>query len=518
MRPSLSTAAPTLLDSPFPMYSIGAAIILGWGAVYGYVAIYSLTLWARRRARREYRTFGLMSLAIMVQCIGGALLVDAPDLATGTAAMAITVAASAFTLAFMHHATVQLAGLQRDWLVRVGYAWATVFALLALSGLAFTSGEAAPGPTWGFAAAPDYLDPALSVAGHLIIFFAWPFIASTIQAVYRASQDDPRVRLLMWAVIAMVLATTHDQFILSASLRSWYLAQHATLLTLGAMGKLLIDRLTQTSTTLDLRTRELSKSYDELRNTEAALVKKEQLATVGELSGLIADQVEAPLSAITATSVGLSREGLDAEERVALLDGLDDEVDRLNRLVDNLLSYARPVKPQIRPVAIFEMVTEVLTGQVPTDSNIDTDIDVDSAPAIIYADGDLLRVALREVVDNAVQAMPNGGSLIVSARPSIAHGTDAIVLEVHDTGIGMDGETIERSREPFFTTEPLGTGLGLAIVERILTMHSGSLSFESAPGRGTVVHLEIPDGEPTSSISPIDGIAGKALHQETSPA
>ncbi|MBW2463416.1 MAG: hypothetical protein JRH11_17330 [Deltaproteobacteria bacterium] len=497
---------------------MGAAIILGWGAVYGYVAIYSLALWGRRRARREYRTFGLMSLALVVQCLGDALLVDASDIAAGQTAMAIRIVGAAFTLGFVHHAMVQLAGLERAWMVRACYAWAVVFALLGVTGLAFVSDVPAPAPTWGLATAPDYMGPQVSIAGHITIFCAWPFVASTIHALYRASQHDSRVRFLMWAVAFMSLSMSHDHLVWATSFGSYYLGVHATLLTVGAMGKLLVDRFTQTSTTLDLRTRELSTSYDELRDTEAALVKKEQLATVGELSGLIADQVEAPLSAIKATSQGLSREGLDSDARGALLDGLDDEVDRLNRLVDNLLSYARPVTPQIRPVAIFEMVSEVLTGQVPTDSNIDTDIDVDNAPAIIYADGDLLRVALREVVDNAVQAMPNGGSLIVSARPTIGDDGDAVVLEIHDSGIGMDAETIEKSREPFFTTEPLGTGLGLAIVERILAMHSGSLSFESEPGLGTVVHLEIPDSEPTSSISSIDGIVGKAPRQETSPA
>ena len=332
------------------MYSTGAAILLGWGTVYGYTAIYSLALWAHRPTHRTYRTFGLMSLATMVQCIGGALLVDAPDLAAGQNAMGVQAAGAAFTLAFLHHAMVQLAEADRRWLVAACYGWATAVALLGLSGVAFLPGVPAPAPTWGFAAAPDYLDPALSMTGRSLSLLAWPFAASTIHAMHRAARRDPAVRLLAWAVVAMTVATAHDQLILTASLRSYYAGPHATLLTLAAMG--------QPDPPLRRDQRNPRPPHagavDHLRHPSqyrSSPREREQLATVGQLSGLIADQVEEPLEAIRATGRGLAGEGVSNEDRSALLDGLDAEVDGLNRLVDNLLSYARPLTAQIRPVA-----------------------------------------------------------------------------------------------------------------------------------------------------------------------
>ena len=123
---------------------------------------------------------------------------------------------------------------------------------------------------------------------------------------------------------------------------------------------------------------------------------------------------------------------------------------------------------------MFELIAEALANRVPPGAEIDIETDIGDCPAVIYADGDLLRGALSNVVDNAVAAMPSGGSLFLTARSAVSKSASSVVFEVRDTGIGMTSETLEKSREPFFSAAPLGTGLGLAIAERVLALQRNS--------------------------------------------
>jgi signal transduction histidine kinase len=337
------------------------------------------------------------------------------------------------------------------------------------------------------------------------------FVASTLLALVDARRQDERAGLVLWAFVANTLAVCHDAMIQSASLRSVYLSEHAALLTMWAVSLILLDRLARASEELDLRTRQLSSSVGELKHTEAELVKKEQLAAVGALSGLIAHQVETPLATIQHATSNLGRADLDAAERLELLALLDEEVERLNRLVNDLLAYARPVKRQVRPITIAEVVSECLGRSVREDDGIAVEVSLDGAPTTLYADSDLLRSALDNIVENAVQAMPGGGRIAVRASDDVLDGEPAVVLEIEDDGPGMDEETYDRSREPFFTTRSLGTGLGLAIVDRVIKMHGGELVVESALGRGTKVSIRLPLGEPTASITPSDERGRKML-------
>ena len=112
----------------------------------------------------------------------------------------------------------------------------------------------------------------------------------------------------------------------------------------------------------------------------------------------------------------------------------------------------------------------------------------------------LLRHALINIVDNALQAMPLGGTLTVSCRDTEVEGRPCVAVEFHDTGEGMDTIVRSRARDPFFTTRQTGTGLGLAIVDRVARAHGGSVSLESRHGQGTMVSFLVPRDR--SSIAP----------------
>jgi signal transduction histidine kinase len=110
----------------------------------------------------------------------------------------------------------------------------------------------------------------------------------------------------------------------------------------------------------------------------------------------------------------------------------------------------------------------------------------------IWADPNLLRQVVENLVTNALQAMSSGGTLTVSLSPKSSEGAPGVELQIQDTGEGMDTTVRNRALDPFFTTRPSGTGLGLAIVARFVDAHGGFLQIRSAAGAGTVLHVFLP--------------------------
>jgi signal transduction histidine kinase len=174
-----------------------------------------------------------------------------------------------------------------------------------------------------------------------------------------------------------------------------------------------------------------------------------------------------------------------------LFDIIQEEITRLNGLVTELLRFARPmnVRREDVPIAeVFAAITAKLEARYTFDIHVDDDAEVRS----VWADPALLRLALTNVVDNARQAMPEGGALLVVAARSRLGNQRAVRVEVADTGQGMDSRTARRALDPFFSTRPSGTGLGLAIAARIAEAHDGTLELRSRPGEGTTVTLVLP--------------------------
>jgi signal transduction histidine kinase len=163
----------------------------------------------------------------------------------------------------------------------------------------------------------------------------------------------------------------------------------------------------------------------------------------------------------------------------------------LNQLVGDLLHYARPLAPEAQLIGVRELVERALSHlRARTDLEIEI---IESAPVgRIGGDPMLLRQAVDNVVNNAVQAMPSGGTLTI-ILDRVEDGPKARVsLTISDTGEGMDTIVRKRALDPFFTTRPAGTGLGLAIVARVVDAHGGELTLRSAPGEGTEVAMILP--------------------------
>jgi signal transduction histidine kinase len=245
---------------------------------------------------------------------------------------------------------------------------------------------------------------------------------------------------------------------------------------------------------LQTRTRELRRSYEELRTIQEELLKKEQLAVVGELAAVIAHEVRNPLAVIANAGAQLRKPAISRKDHEMLLAILDEETNRLNRLVSDLLRYARPVSVQRTQIALRDLLERALALASAGAKSVQTELLMEAHEGRLWGDANLLRQVFDNLIDNAIQAMSGGGRLTIRVRPWNREGADGLGVDIIDTGEGMDTQVRSRALDPFFTTRPSGTGLGLAIVDRIIEAHGGALDIDSHAGEGTTVTVFLPHG------------------------
>jgi signal transduction histidine kinase len=264
---------------------------------------------------------------------------------------------------------------------------------------------------------------------------------------------------------------------------------------------------------LTSRMREVRQFRRELRAIQSELGRKQQLAVMGEMAAVIAHEVRNPLAVIANAVSSLRREAISRHDHDVLLGILDEESARLNRLVSDLLAYARPVAVQRQRVVLHELVQRAALLAA---GRADTRVEYDEANVRgqIWADSNLLRQVFDNIVDNAVQAMNGSGTLTIAVKHAARDGVDGFAVSMRDEGEGMDTLVRSRAKDPFFTTRPAGTGLGLAIVSRIVEAHGGDLSIESRAGEGTTVTVFLPVG--TESLPPPQPMADTDPGRHTS--
>ncbi len=318
-------------------------------------------------------------------------------------------------------------------------------------------------------------------AGNLRRFEVGLTLAGTVLATLAALSDS----LVMLGWYAFPVLTGH--------LFSTY--AFATALGLVLRYRSVATSLVDTTSSLAEKTNALRESSQVLHRMKRELGRKQQLAAVGELAASIAHEVRNPLAIIVNAVAGLRRPTLADQDRTTLLGILDEESARLNRLVTDLLRFARPVKLQGAWVSVAELVKRAENRVGPPHRLVVEPVNEEKIPRI-WADANLLRLVFDNVIANARAAMPDGGVLTVRASSTIHEDREHVSIDVIDTGHGMDGHILARATDPFFTTRPSGTGLGLPIVQRILEAHRGSLRIESTVGSGTQVSMLLPVEHP----------------------
>jgi signal transduction histidine kinase len=222
------------------------------------------------------------------------------------------------------------------------------------------------------------------------------------------------------------------------------------------------------------------------------------LASLGTMTATVAHELRNLLGGVELYAT-LVAEQCGADEALAPMTGrLLSGVKRLHAVAANLLSVARDPQAEMErePLDLVQVLTEVVDSAAlalpGTGIRLETTFALAKAP--VLGDAERLRQALLNLVLNAVQAMPQGGVLTIAVRRL----AERVVLDIRDTGVGMDRATLRRAFEPFFTTRPRGTGLGLAVVREVVESHGARVRVISRPGRGTTVRLTFPlQGEPS---------------------
>lgn len=223
------------------------------------------------------------------------------------------------------------------------------------------------------------------------------------------------------------------------------------------------------------------------------LREKERLAAVGETAGMVGHDLRNPLQAIVSelylakSELHTVPEGEKKNQMVQALDSIFEQVNYMDKIVSDLQTFVKPVEPIMQIVKLKPLIT-ALVAQQTIPQNVQTLIQVPEA-ITITADPQLLKRVLINLVTNAVQAMPEGGELSITARSNSA-GQVQIVVE--DTGEGIPDEVKPKIFTPLFTTKSKGQGFGLAVCKRVIEAMRGTISFESQQGKGTKFLISLP--------------------------
>ncbi|MBI4952010.1 MAG: hypothetical protein HY908_08250 [Myxococcales bacterium] len=484
-------------------------------------AVFFARAWTGRREDGEYGVFALLSLSLAIFA-GFAALAYYRSEVPGTApsfagALSGLVAAGVVTVALL------LVFALRYGRVR---AWRRIAAALALAAAAFLTAIAA-GQWW------EPLPPELPQIEWLglslrsvdftprpaaIAFYALvPAVAAATIALVgrsylrsRITDRVPEGLTALLGAIALGVAVVNDA--------AFALGVHRSIgaLPLGfaafvyGVALTLVSRYARTVTVLGERTRELGQRTEELESSyraldraESELVRTQQLAVMGELASVVAEKVGAPLAEVDRAVAALHRPATGAADASAVLDAIERQTAHLDRLVRDLLAYARPVTPQAARLGVRELFERSLgplrAAETGDAAPIELVVEVGDDATEVLGDPDLLRQALENLVENAVESMQErelgpGEHHRLGLESTRQRGSEApvVVIRVTDTGAGMSAAERLQARRPFFTTRSEHTGLGLCVVERFVAAHGGKLTLESELGQGTKVTLAMP--------------------------
>jgi two-component system, NtrC family, sensor histidine kinase HydH len=227
-----------------------------------------------------------------------------------------------------------------------------------------------------------------------------------------------------------------------------------------------------------------------------AAERLEKLVSLGRFSEQLAHDLKNPLAALKGSVQFLlveHEQGRSLDAQVPFLRLMLEQIERTSRVVDGYQRLAS-VQPLLRDTSLNRLVEAVLGLQrFASTPAIDVRAQLEPSLPSCSLDAELMQTTLENLLRNAFDAMPQGGSIIVETRAQLdAGGTPGVALEIRDAGVGMDARMLERATDQFFTTKPAGTGLGLSFAERVARAHQGKLELYSQVGRGTTVRVWLP--------------------------
>lgn len=234
-----------------------------------------------------------------------------------------------------------------------------------------------------------------------------------------------------------------------------------------------------------------------LTESRAIIERHEKLASLGVLATGIAHEIRNPLTAIKVRVFSLKASHRPGTSDHEDLEVIENEIDRLERIVRDFLQFARPAEPNLQKISAAKLLRDashLLTSDLAKRS-VSLKLDLDTEE-IVRVDADKMKQVLINFIQNAADSMETGGTVTLRTRLEKqtlqGRSVPVVVLEIADTGSGIPPEVQKRLFDPFFTTKESGTGLGLCIAARIVEKHGGVIDYQTQLHRGTTFRIVLP--------------------------
>ena len=235
----------------------------------------------------------------------------------------------------------------------------------------------------------------------------------------------------------------------------------------------------------------LAKGREELARAREEMARKASLAEMGKFSLMIAHEVKNPLGIIKSSLdiIKKDNEFSDANSNT-MIGYIEDEIKRLNQLIEDFLLFARPATPSFTNININAMLKELVVRfeLQKTGTPVRIQANIPDMPCSTYADHDLLTRAFNNIIENAFEANEKGGMVMIDASTH----DNICIVSIEDEGEGIAQEHMDKIFEPFFTTRSKGTGLGLAFAYHVIKAHGGTITAENRKERGALFRVEMP--------------------------
>jgi two-component system, NtrC family, sensor histidine kinase HydH len=259
----------------------------------------------------------------------------------------------------------------------------------------------------------------------------------------------------------------------------------------GLVGGWLSNRERRRKLAWQTAVHQLTAAHTELKTSFEAMKRAERLFALGQLSAGLAHEIRNPLASIAGAVRILKRNVPAGDKQMECLDIIEQESQRLNRLLTNFLDFARPRPPRLQPVdisSVFDTVITLASHGLGRD-RVDLRKEVETSLPLPECDPEQLQQVLLNLTINAIQASSESSEVVLAAHRGVE---DEIVIEVRDEGVGVSPENVDRLFDPFFTTKENGTGLGLPVAHEIVRQFGGSLSARRNPDRGMTFNIVLP--------------------------
>jgi two-component system sensor histidine kinase HydH len=266
--------------------------------------------------------------------------------------------------------------------------------------------------------------------------------------------------------------------------------QAVELLLVGSVLGVLADRERRQKRALQLATEQLGRTYRQLQENFEQLKRAERLSAVGQLSANLAHEIRNPLASIEGAAELLQPGAVSSEMQAEFVGIIRKECRRLSRLLTDMLDFARPKAPRYEHTSIAEVIESVVSLMAIPAQKAGVRIRLEVPPELpeIPCDREQIRQVLVNLTMNAVQAMPDGGTVELSAEVAGSR----LIVSVKDEGIGVPLDALDELFSPFYTTKKDGTGLGLSVAQQIVAAHGGEFLVNPNTPKGSVFSFSLP--------------------------